>query len=360
VNQKEPDDMKEQNLALDLPESIDTRKPGQILKQILGYAIALACLIWVFHDIHPERLFEQIGKIAWGWVILGLILDFFSYLSQGYRWHLLLTPVGDVPVIRTAQAIYTGLFTNEILPFRTGELVRAYLVSRWKGISFVNVVPSIMVERFFDAIWLGVGVGLTALLVDLPKNLMRAADILGVVVLVFIAMFIWLVIRQEQQLEKNEETAKPRLKMIGRLIGILNRLANGIKTLGASRSFYFGLLVSPLFLIFQILAFWFIMKGYGIELNLWSGAAIMMIQLLGIAIPNAPSNVGTYQFFTVVGLTLFNIDKTTASGFSVVAFIVLTLPLWILGSFALLRTGMKLKEIRAEISGLMKRKEIDK
>jgi hypothetical protein len=76
---------------------------------------------------------------------------------------------------------------------------------------------------------------------------------------------------------------------------------------------------------------------------------------LGIAIPNTPSNVGTYQFFVVVGLTLFEIDKTTASGFSVVAFIVLTIPLWILGFIAITHTGMRLRDIQNEISRLIKR-----
>jgi glycosyltransferase 2 family protein len=355
MNTEDVDDMKEQEISLELVHAPDTNRPKQYGKQILGYAIAIVCLIWVFHDIHVEKLWEQIGSITWGWVILGITFDFFAYLCQGYRWHLLLKPIGDISVVKTTQAIYTGLFTNEILPFRTGELVRAFLVSRWMKARFVNVIPSIMVERFFDAIWLGVGVGITALLVDLPKNLVHAADILGVLVLIFIAIFVVLVIRKERELEKNQNTGKPKSRILNLIGETLSRLASGIKTLGTHRSFYFGLMVSPLFLIFQILAFWFIMKGYGLDINLWAGAAIMMILLLGIAIPNAPSNVGTYQFFTVVGLTLFGIDKTTATGFSVIAFIVLTLPLWIMGSIALFSTGMKLRDIRFEISKLMKR-----
>jgi len=71
--------------------------------------------------------------------------------------------------------------------------------------------------------------------------------------------------------------------------------------------------------------------------------------------PNAPANVGTYQFFTVVGLTLFGVEKTLASGFSVVVFVLLTAPLWVIGILALNRSGMTLTEIRNEINRLKRR-----
>lgn len=82
----------------------------------------------------------------------------------------------------------------------------------------------------------------------------------------------------------------------------------------------------------------------------------MMIVHLGTTIPSAPSNIGTYQFFCVIGLMIFGIDKTTATGFSVIVFVVLTVPLWVIGLIAINRTGMKLKDIRAEISRLFKSK----
>jgi uncharacterized protein (TIRG00374 family) len=350
--------MEEKDIAIaDRVNSVEKEngRSGRILRQVIGYVIAIACLIWVFHGTHPERILGQIGGINWGWIVVGIIFDFLSYLIQGYRWHLLLKPLRHVSVVKTTQAIYSGLFTNAIIPFRTGELVRAYLVSRWTRVRFVHLLPSVMVERFFDAIWLGVGVGLTAFLIDLPKNLMRAADILGVVVLGLIAIFIALVIRTEIRLDKKQPLQPARGMILDTIGGSLNRLAAGIKTIHGSSAFYRALFISPLYWIFQGLALWFIMVGYGLNISILEGLSVMMILLLGIAIPNTPSNVGTFQFFLVLGLTLFNIDKTTASGFSIVAFVVLTLPLLIMGFIAFSSSGMKLKNIRRDISRLLKR-----
>jgi hypothetical protein len=97
------------------------------------------------------------------------------------------------------------------------------------------------------------------------------------------------------------------------------------------------------------------MEAYGLNLSVWAGSAILLLLHLGTVIPNAPSNIGTYQFFCVVGLTFFGIDKTIATGFSVVVFIILTIPLWAIGLVAIGRSGMTVKEIRHEINGIMKK-----
>jgi hypothetical protein len=199
------------------------------------------------------------------------------------------------------------------------------------------------------------GVAVTAILVTLPRDLMRAADILGVLVLILITIFIYLVVRREKELDENGKQAPSGWGILGAISSLLTRLASGVKAIGASPTFYLALAASSFFIVFQVLALWFVMIGYGIALPIWTGAAVAMILLLGVAIPNAPSNIGTYQFFIVIGLTLFGVDKTTATGFSMVAFVVLTAPLWLLGSFAIARTGIKVRDIRSQISASVKR-----
>jgi hypothetical protein len=95
------------------------------------------------------------------------------------------------------------------------------------------------------------------------------------------------------------------------------------------------------------------MRAYDLNLSFWAGAVVFLIVHLGTAIPNAPANIGTYQFFCVVGLSLFGVEKTLATAFSVVVFIILTIPLWVIGMIALSYTSMSLTEIRNEINRLL-------
>ncbi|MGH7839858.1 MAG: hypothetical protein ACREQC_18880, partial [Candidatus Binataceae bacterium] len=73
---------------------------------------------------------------------------------------------------------------------------------------------------------------------------------------------------------------------------------------------------------------------------------------LGVSLPNAPANVGAYQFFCVLGLSVFEIEKTTATGFSIFAFLALNRPFVFLGFAALLRSGMSLRTMRERVSHL--------
>ena len=106
---------------------------------------------------------------------------------------------------------------------------------------------------------------------------------------------------------------------------------------------------------FQALAFWLVMRACHLHLSFWIGMAVFMIVHLGTAIPNAPANVGSYQFFTVAGLALFGVDKTAAAGFSVVVFVLLTVPLWAIGLVALGRSGTTFAALKADIRRLLAR-----
>ncbi len=308
------------------------------------YAIAVAFLAWVFHDVHPRRLLETMSISNWWLVALAVAVDILTYVLQGVRWKLLLAPVGRITPVRATQAIYAGLFTNEITPLRFGELVRAFLASRWLGAGMGAVVPSMLVERFLDAVWLACGIGLAAILVPLPHNLLEAGDILGAVVLIATAVFAWIVFRKEQELEHGRDETRP-----GRFGSFVRQLARGLRDIGISRCFYLSALLSGAMIACQALAVWFMMLACGIRLNVGAGAIVFLVVRLGTALPNAPANVGSFQFFTVVALGLFGVDKTRAAAFSVVDFVALTAPLWILGLVAVSRTGMTLAQIRAEV-----------
>src|SRR5215471_10352639 len=311
----------------------------------IGYVIAAAGLIWVLRDFHPGQLREMIANLDWRWAAPAVVCDMMSYVCQGARWRLLLRPVGDLTTLRATQAIYAGLFTSEILPMRLGELVRAYLASRWTAAKFVAVIPSMVVERLFDGMWLAAGIGMTAVFAPLPKNLIRAADALGVGVILAAGALCYFVLRP------------PNAKRFGAgplrfVSSLLETLSGGLQGMARTREFYLSLAVSLLPPAFQATAFWLVMLGCGLQLSFWIGVAVSLIVRLGTAIPGAPANLGSYQFFTVIGLTLFGVDKGAATGFSLVVFALLTPPLLVSGFAAMRASGTSLLKIRREAQSL--------
>jgi uncharacterized protein (TIRG00374 family) len=202
-----------------------------------------------------------------------------------------------------------------------------------------------MVERLLDGVFLTVAFGLTAIAVRLPDALDDAGDVLGVLVLLGVAAFLLVVATQGQ--------AQPRPRNPNRLLAsvasLVQRLAGGLRAIGISARLYYAAGISLLMLASQIAAIWLLMMSYGLELPFVAAAVVFIILSLGTAVPNAPGNVGTFQFFAVLGLVLLGVDKVTAAGFSVVAFLALTLPMVTVGAVAFSLSGLKLAEVRNQL-----------
>jgi len=84
-----------------------------------------------------------------------------------------------------------------------------------------------------------------------------------------------------------------------------------------------------------------------LHLTLPAALVVLLIINLGVSLPNAPAHFGSYQFFCALGLSVFDIEKTTATGFSFFAWLALSFPFALLGFWALLRSGVSLRSLRS-------------
>ncbi|MBY0506176.1 MAG: flippase-like domain-containing protein [Bryobacteraceae bacterium] len=310
------------------------------MKRFFSYALAVAALMWVFHDVDWRVISAQVGQMQLWWLVPAVLCDVLSYVCEGQRWSLLLRSVAPLPLWRAVQAIYAGLFTNEILPLRAGEVVRAYLGSRWSGAAIPELLPSMAVGRLLDGVWMGVGCALLVHFVALPANLAWAGEAIGLLMLLLVAVFVGLAWRPPRWVAAWRMQPDSAVRqMVGRVLG-------GIGEIGLNRHWPAAAVYSLGLSVLQAGAFWFVMESAGLGLSFAAGAAVFLIVKLGTAVPNAPANVGSFQFFTVLGLQLFGVEKSAAAAFSVVVFLVLTLPLWALGYVAIANCGVHWAELR--------------
>jgi uncharacterized protein (TIRG00374 family) len=321
------------------------------VQAVAVYTLAVAALIWVFHDLSWRDFVAQVSGMDLWWLAPAIAADIFSYWCQGYRWHFLLRPAGKISSLRATQAIYAGLFTNEVLPMRPGEAVAAFVVARWLNRPLAEVVPSMLVGRLLDGIWLAIALGLLMQVAPMPREIEQAGDWFAAAVALGILLFLLILIRGlRRQRPANAPSAAfnpPPTGLRRRVAHWISRVIDGVQEIRNPANLAGAAFFSLGILLFQGLAFWFVMKAYHLPVSLVAGFAVFLIVHLGTAIPNAPANVGSFQFFTVLGLGIFGVEKAQAAGFSAVVFLLLTLPLWILGAVALSRTGLSLASIRS-------------
>lgn len=299
---------------------------------------SVLCLWWVLRDSHISLLREEMKTIDWRWVCAGAVADILVYVVQGWRWRILLSPIANLRVTQTVRAIYVGLFANELLPFRTGEVIRCYLLNRWSRVPLPVVLSSAVVERIFDGVWLILFFVATVQFTNLPGYVGHLAWVLSLVVLLLVAVLLTVLLARrwvEQRVQRHS--------------GIL-RLIDDLHSVGSSRSFVFAFFASLPYLLLQVVPVYALLRGFGLDLpNVLGAAAVVTIVLrLGTVVPSAPGNLGTFQVLATQALTIFIEDQSQAKRFSFLLWGLVTLPLLLGGFVAMALTGLKLRELQRQ------------
>ena len=319
-----------------------TAAAGPSKDSILGIAhhwlyafFSLSCLGISRVDFH--EILSQIVSLDWKFVTIAVLFDLSVYVVHGWRWNVLLSPLKRLGLWRTVQSIYIGLFANEVLPLRTGELIRCYLLAHWNDLHLSVVIASAAMERLIDGFWMVAAFIVTASFLTLPGYLVDGVRVLGGLLLLGAAVVAWIIFHKQHAHAVVRES---------RWATTLRHVVEGLHTMGKWHSLTRTALISLLYLVLQIIPVWALMRGYEMDLSMGAAAAVLILLRVGTLIPNAPGNVGLYQATCVLALGLFGVDKTTATGFSVIMFMALTFPLLIGGALAVMLTGLNITEIR--------------
>src|SRR5579884_683309 len=217
-------------------------------------AVALICLAWVLWGTNWHQLGNTIRHLHWGWLGVAICADILVYVWQGWRWSLLLTPVTSAPLWATVRAIYVGLFANEVLPFRAGEIIRCFLLGRWINIPISVTLASALIERIFDGFWL-----ILCLLLairDTPHVhpfIVRAGVFLSILVVACAVLLAVAMYWKEETLKAVAST--PWLNWAKVLITDLHLI-------GHSKYLYYSCLVSLPYLLLQVAPIYALMRAF--------------------------------------------------------------------------------------------------
>jgi uncharacterized protein (TIRG00374 family) len=301
------------------------------------YALSFGCLLWVYHDFDWKGELPRLARIHWAWLAVAVAADILVYVTQAWRWNLLLRPIAKLPLGRAVQAIYIGLFANEVLPLRSGELIRCYLQGVWNRISVAVVLSSALIERLIDGVWLILGFLLVSRVTPLPREVEAGVTVLTAVVGGLAALVLFAVFNRRFAIHV---TTKHKWSEI------LRTLVEGLHAMGRSRSFVASVGASLVYLALQLVPIYAMLRGYELELGWGAAATVLVVLRLGTIVPGPPGNVGVFHFFCYLALhRMMGVDAQTAKSLAGLIFFTITVPLLVAGSIALAFTGRNIREI---------------
>ena len=182
------------------------------------------------------------------------------YFIQAWRWRTLLEPVIRLGFWRTSQAIFVGLFANEVLPLRTGELIRCYLLAHWNNLRISLSFASAAVERVIDGVVLVACFLFTAGMVrGIPEELTILVRILGGCLILLSFALLWLIRRKldsHPAFQESKWSATFRHVVEG--LHLMGNRADAGQTSGHQRCFMWRC---------NLLSLWAVMKAYELDLS---------------------------------------------------------------------------------------------
>lgn len=277
---------------------------------ILGLAVSAGCLWAILRNQPLSELLEAARSIRWGWIALSTAVFYATMGLRAVRWALFFAPPGSVKGRSIFGPMMAGYALNSIFPARVGEPVRAALVARREGQSFVAAFATVVAERIVDSLTVLAALAAVFLWVDFGEftleyrgfalnaaALKQVAQTSSIVLLPMIAGAALLMTRWFRRWLQRMLNAAPFLPAKIKILGakIIESFAQGFDGLRDAASVLWIVIHSALIWggigwSVQILG-----RGFGVPMTFMQGLAIMAITCVAIIIPAAPGYWGLFE-----------------------------------------------------------------
>lgn len=309
-----------------------TRATRFASKVILSLAIS-AVFVWLsLRNTDVRAVARNIAAADPNRIAGYVALLLFIHVLRTVRWGILLEPFGHVGFKRLNASSAVGFMLLILLPLRLGEFGRPFAIAqRPEGgvrIRRSGAMASCVVERIVDGIAVGL-LGVVALrmlgatVTGEYARFARTASLavaggFGLLCLVLLAV----VFQHELALRAARRILTPLSpRLAERAVGMMDaflgavHLGSGWKTVA-----FFAL--TAVYWSTNAFGLWLLAPAFGVKLTALMALTVLAIQVVGVMVPAGPGMVGTMQFFTGIGVSLF-IPKelfTRALGAQVAAF----------------------------------------
>jgi uncharacterized protein (TIRG00374 family) len=305
----------------------------------------------VFSLIDLQKLAEAIERADVRFLLLGVFSEVIWLLVRGVFWRTLLQNKASYK--DAFITINEGYLLNNILPFRLGEIGRAFLMGRKAHLDFWQVIPSILIERALD-LAIAVGLFMSTLPFVIGISWARQAAVaIGIVVLVGLGA-IYLLARNRERVLKWLDGAAERWSLVKKLAGRrVEAFFDGLGIITDGRLFLTALGWEALDWLIAILQYYLFLRTFFPAPNLLWSVFALGVGALGIAAPSSPGAIGVFEAILVGALVVFGLDASSATAFAFSLHIASYVVTGLIGGYGLYKDGESLTGLYARL-GRMK------
>lgn len=306
------------------------------IKLIIGWLLGAVFLYLALRKVDFGQMGEALRKANYWYLLLVVAVIFFSHYLRAFRWRFLLDPMVRLDIPSLFSSLIIGYMANVVTPAHLGEVLRAYVLSKKRGVSASSVFATIVVERILDVFALLALMVLALLLYPFPGWVKNAGYLMLAGTL---GLFFFLIL-----LKKSYSRVRPILQVLMRPLSprvqekaweLLQTFTAGIVPLKGWLDYVIVGILSVLIWVcyglilhLGLLSFNFV---HTYHLPWLASLILLVITTIGVVVPSSPGYVGTYHYLCQISLALFAVPASPALSFAAAIHAVNFAPVLVVG-----------------------------
>jgi len=320
-------------------------------KVIFGILISALLVYLSVRGINLQDVLNDLNKIQLTYVILFLFLIILMQYLRSYRWGVILQPMEKIDQLSLFSVTSVGFLAIAAIPARIGELARPYLISQKSSVKMSSALGTIIVERVLDSFTvLGIAV-LLLFFIDLPSWMIHSSIIFFLLALAIFCFILFMILRRKEALQLvNKVLAILPGRLADKIDELLHSFINGLQIVTNINLLLYLIFLSVAVWLLDVLAIYVLFLAFGFHLPVIASFVLMIILIVGIAIPTAPGFIGNWHFACVLGLSLFSVAKVEALSFAVVYHFLSMIVVMVLGVIFIPFNKFSISEMKNQVN----------
>ena len=280
--------------------------------------------------------FRTFGDVNYAWVAAALVVFTASKFVHATRWRILLGRIPGLPLAGLFGTYLVSNMVNNLMPLRTGDLVRIQVPARRYNIHRAELTAVIIVvETLLDGVafvvLLLIGLGLQ----DVPA--MRQSVMWSLVGLVALGVVLATLAARIRLPDDLSQVGWGRLLpgwLRQRVADLVPPFVDGLAALRDPRIAWQAIAISfPAWLI-EVTVFWLFGQAFGLGLDFSAYLVITVAANMIVALPITPTSLGVYEVALQEVIALFGVDRSLAAGYAIGAHLFMSLWISVTGLLA--------------------------
>src|SRR5215213_2079253 len=312
-----------------------------------GAIISILLIAAILYFVDLRAMLDAIRHANYGLLAIALAIGFLWMVIRAVVLRTLLRNRASYQAV--FWTIGEGYLLNNFLPFRLGEIGRAFLLSRKSDMQFMEILPTIVIERAVD-LGFSAAIFLTALPFVVGSEGSGSIGILVGVVVVLGLVLLYVLARNNQWALNLFQRLSARWPSLQRFGGsFLEPFFAGLSVLTDGWLFLRFLFWMALNYGIAIISYYLIIRAFFPQTQLFWGMFGLGAAAFGGAIPSLPGGVGTFEGAFGGAITLLTGDQSTALAVALTGRLYNYINSGVIGGIGLLREGQTLSGIYGQL-----------